>query len=140
MELNGETFVIWCYDIAKARKTLWMISKQEHIGTDNAYACAKDSARIPSDIDSYWMVYNKTRSTYEKVKTLVITAVEEEEEVEEEEYEDEPEPEDLPEFVAPEPPSEQTRRRPRRPRGRGGRPGSRSPPPASPAAFPPPGP
>ena len=45
--------------------------------------CAKDSAKIPSDIDSYWMVYNKARSTYEKVKTLVITAVQEEEEVEE---------------------------------------------------------
>jgi len=72
-EYQGDEFVIWSNTMKK--NTLWMISKAEHVGTDSAYACARDPAMNPSEIQSYWMVFDKTQGNYKKVKTVVIEAV-----------------------------------------------------------------
>jgi len=61
-------------------KSLWMISRQSYIGTDQAYGCTQSTVENPADIpeDCVWRVFDKNVGSYVKdfnirVNNLVAT-------------------------------------------------------------------
>jgi len=52
---------------------LWMISEEEHLGTQNAYACVESHAFMPTEIDGMWMSYNVITKAFLPNKGVSIT-------------------------------------------------------------------
>jgi len=66
-----EVYFIWNW--ALKNKSLWMISREEHVGTQDAYCVVDDSAETPLDITSTWMCFKDGK--YPRCETLTIAPV-----------------------------------------------------------------
>lgn len=58
---NGE-LVLWKYKMKQKKNkeiSLWMISRQDHVGTQNAYACIRSTTQDPREIlkDKTWLIW-----------------------------------------------------------------------------------
>jgi len=62
---ENQDLILWKFDLpkkkGKKKKYVWMISKEEHLHTQNAYACCRDGIQDPRLIPSTssWMVWEK---------------------------------------------------------------------------------
>jgi len=72
-------FFLW--NCRMGNNNLWMISREEHIGSDNAYCVVRDSTANPTEITATWLVYNGSK--YAPCPYLSLTPDEDEEESEE---------------------------------------------------------
>jgi len=56
---NGKDVALWFWE----KKSFWMISPKSAIGTQNAYACIRNSA-LPHKIETGWLVFSKENQNY----------------------------------------------------------------------------
>jgi len=82
-KLENSQGIFFLWNCRMGNNNLWMISREEHIGSDNAYAVVRDSASNPVEISATWLVYNGAK--YAPCPYLSLTPDEDEEEEEESE-------------------------------------------------------
>lgn len=58
---NSNGLVLWWYKDLE----MWMISKEDLVGTDKSYAFTRESAVNPNDIVSKWKTYNKVTKKWD---------------------------------------------------------------------------
>jgi hypothetical protein len=66
---ENEDLILWKFDLpkkkGKTKKYVWMISKEEHVHTQNAYACCRDNNQDPRLIThSPWLVWDSNLSKF----------------------------------------------------------------------------
>jgi len=61
MYKNSNGLVLWWYKELE----MWMISKEELVGTDKSYAFTRDIAVNPNDINNKWKTYNKVTKRWD---------------------------------------------------------------------------
>jgi len=84
-KLENSQGIFFLWNCRMGNNNLWMISREEHIGSDNAYCVVRDSTANPTEITATWLVYNGSK--YAPCPYLSLTPDEEEES--EEPYPDE---------------------------------------------------
>lgn len=75
LEKESGTFCIWNWKLPTNNKFLWMISREEHIGTQNAYAVVQSKATDPCEIKNGWLIYNAALNKHEQCPTFKMTAM-----------------------------------------------------------------
>lgn len=59
LESEYENLVLWSWTQKLKGKIsiVWMISREEHVGTQNAYACVQTDHENPAESEHFWMVF-----------------------------------------------------------------------------------
>lgn len=70
---NGKDVALWYWK----KKSFWMISPRGAIGTQNAYACVRNS-KLPHEINSGWLVFSKENQNYVPSSLTAVIAGDEE--------------------------------------------------------------
>jgi len=71
---EDSTVRLWSYRL-DGETQLWMISEEEHLETQNAYACVKSPAFIPTDIEDDWMSFNVIQRCFKPNEGVCIEEI-----------------------------------------------------------------
>jgi len=63
---------LWFFSLDNSTH-LWMISEEEHLETQDAYACVESHAFMPTEIDGTWMSYNVIQKAFLPNKGVSVT-------------------------------------------------------------------
>jgi len=71
VDMDDNPIVLWYWP----RKKVWMMTREENIGGEQAYAAVRDSAENPADINRSWLVYDPIQKKHRLDTNVKIRAV-----------------------------------------------------------------
>jgi len=69
---SGLSIILWYWQ----DKGTWMIGREEHVGTEFAYACVKSKAETPLGVNADWYIFNPKTNKHEKNKLIITQSIE----------------------------------------------------------------
>jgi len=71
---DNSSIILWFYYFTE-NKSLWMISEEEHLDSQNAYACTQSKAKDPTKIYAgVWFSFDLTVNKFVKQSSVIINA------------------------------------------------------------------
>lgn len=69
---DGISIILWYWQ----EKGTWMIGREEHVGTEFAYACVKSKAETPPGVNADWYIFNPKTNKHEKNRLIITQSIE----------------------------------------------------------------